>query len=69
MSKLETIDVTVLEAVTGGAKNVRADVTSGTDMQMQMMMQQLSTSIQAISSNKDSSSSMMPMMMMMMMNK
>jgi hypothetical protein len=70
MSKLMTLDAADLACVTGGASNVRADVSSGTDAQMQMMMQQLTTSIQALqNNNNNSSSSMMPMMMMMMMNK
>jgi len=68
MSKLMTLDAAELACVTGGASNVRADVSSGTDAQM--MMQQLTTSITALqNNNNNSSSSMMPMMMMMMMNK
>ena len=70
MTKLESLDAAQLASVTGGATNVRQDVTSGSDMQMQMMMQQLSSSIQQIQNGgQNSMSSMMPMMMMMMMNK
>lgn len=63
----QSIDLSSLSQVSGGASRVTARSTSGSSDQLTMMMSQITQSIQALSQNNNQSDPMQMIMMMMMM--